>query len=299
MNNYQVIGADIGGSHITAALINLETGAVADSSKVKEPVNAAADAADILAHWTSAIEQVLITAGRKVDAIGIAMPGPFDYPAGISLIKGVAKYESLYGMNIRKALKTSLGFSGEIYFENDAACFALGEAWVGEGAGCSRMVAVTLGTGLGGTFLQNNVIVHEGPDVPPEGYIYHLPYKDGIAEDYISSRWLLNEYYLRTGQRLNEVKILAEKQDETALALFAELGSALGEVLAPWLQSFHAERVVIGGNIRKAFPFFLPSLQACLLKNGLDTTVHISSRGESSALSGAAYLCKSLLNDKS
>ncbi|MET6998252.1 ROK family protein [Chitinophaga defluvii] len=298
MNNTYVIGADIGGSHITAALVDLTTGAVLDDCKFKEPVNAAAGAADILDRWTVAIGRVLSAANTDVPAIGIAMPGPFDYPGGISLIKGVAKYESLYGLNIREALTTALGFSKGIYFENDASCFALGEAWAGEGAGCSRMVAVTLGTGLGGTFLHNNVIVHQGKGVPPEGYIYHLPYKAGIAEDYISSRWLLNEYHHRTGHRLNEVKNigeLAEKQDATALALFAELGNAVGDVLAPWLQDFEAERMVIGGNIRKAHPYFLPALQECLLKKKIPTSIHISSRGENSALSGAAWLCKSIL----
>lgn len=298
MNNNYVIGADIGGSHITAALVDLANGAVVDSSKYKEPVNAGADARDILTRWTKAIGHVLTAANGEVAAIGIAMPGPFDYPEGISLIKGVAKYESLYGMNIRAALKASLSFDGGIYFENDASCFALGEAWAGEGAGCARMVAVTLGTGLGGTFLHNNIILHEGKGIPPEGYIYHLPYKAGIAEDYISSRWLLNEYQQRTGQRLNEVKNiadLAEQQDATALALFTEMGHSLGEVLAPWLKDFAAERLVIGGNIRKAHPYFLPALQACLQQNNINTTVHISNRGENSALSGAAWICKSIL----
>lgn len=297
MNNSYVIGADIGGSHITAALVDLASGAVVDDCKFKEPVNAGADAKDILMHWTACISRVL-AANTEVAAIGIAMPGPFDYPGGISLIRDVAKYESLYGMNIREELTASLEFSKGIYFENDASCFALGEAWAGEGAGCSRMVAVTLGTGLGGTFLRNNEILREGKGIPPEGYIYHLPYKTGIAEDYISSRWLLNEYHQRTGQRLGEVKNigeLAEKQDTVALELFAELGEALGEVLAPWLRDFDAERMVIGGNIRKAHPYFLPALRACLQQNNIKTSIHISSRGENSALSGAAWICKSVL----
>lgn len=298
MNNSYVIGADIGGSHITAALVSLANGAVVDDCKFKEPVNAGAGAEDILAHWTACISRTLAAAGAEVEAIGIAMPGPFDYPGGISLIKGVAKYESLYGMNIREKLTASLGFFKGIYFENDASCFALGEAWAGEGAGCARMVAVTLGTGLGGTFLLNNEILHEGKGIPPEGYIYHLPYRTGIAEDYISSRWLLNEYQHRTGQRLAEVKHigeLAEKQDTVALALFAEMGEALGEVLAPWLMDFDAERLVIGGNIRKAHPYFLPALQTSLRRSNIQTSVHISGRGENSALSGAAWICRSIL----
>jgi glucokinase len=162
------------------------------------------------------------------------------------------------------------------------------------------MVAVTLGTGLGGTFLQDNTILHEGKGVPPEGYIYHLPYRDGIAEDYISSRWLLNQYRQRTGKVLKEVKCLAElaeQKDATALQLFTELGTSLGEVLSPWLKEFEAERVVIGGNIRKAHPYFLPALNACLEQSSIPTTVHISNRGENSALSGAAWICKTVYHN--
>ena len=40
---------------------------------------------------------------NEVKAIGIAIPGPFDYVNGICLIKGVAKYENLYGFNIADA----------------------------------------------------------------------------------------------------------------------------------------------------------------------------------------------------
>ncbi|MBV8253153.1 MAG: ROK family protein [Chitinophaga sp.] len=295
MNKQLVVGADIGGSHITAALIDIQTGAVIESSIQKEAVNAAADAADIISRWASAIGKVISNAPSDIKAIGIAMPGPFDYPNGIALIKGVAKYESLYGINIRTALKTALNFSGEIFFENDASCFALGEAWAGDGAGVQRLVAITLGTGLGGTFLLDNTIQNEGEGVPPEGYIYHLPYKNGIAEDYISTRWLLREYSIRTGKQIDEVKTIGElaaEQDATALELFETMGNAIGEVLTPWLAAFHAACLVIGGNIRKAHPFFLPALQQQLLRNNINTAVRISSKGEKSALTGAAWICK-------
>ncbi|WP_158642691.1 ROK family protein [Chitinophaga japonensis] len=295
MDKELVVGADIGGSHITAALVDLESGAVLEDTVQKQAVNAAAGAGEILQRWASAIDRAIQAVTVNVPAIGIAMPGPFDYPNGVSLIKGVAKYEALYGANIRTALKQALDFPGSIYFGNDASCFALGEAWAGEGAGCSRMVAVTLGTGLGGSFLQDNRILQQGAGVPPEGYIYHLPYRNGIAEDYISSRWLISEYQARTGRSLPDVKAiseLAEKQDAIALQLFHEMGMALGEVLSPWLREFQAQRLVIGGNIRKAHPFFLPALQQWLLENEVGASVQISSRGERSALAGAAWVCK-------
>jgi len=33
--------------------------------------------------------------------VGVAMPGPLNYIDGISLIKGLRKYDNLYGVNIK------------------------------------------------------------------------------------------------------------------------------------------------------------------------------------------------------
>ena len=41
---------------------------------------------------------------ENVKGIGFAMPGPFDYVKGICYIRGVAKYENLYGINISEAI---------------------------------------------------------------------------------------------------------------------------------------------------------------------------------------------------
>jgi glucokinase len=70
------------------------------------------------------------------------------------------------------------------------------------------------------------------------------------------------------------------------------MGTSLGEVLAPWLSTFKADRLVIGGNIRKAHAFFLPSLKKKFQEHNVDTSIHISTNGEKSAIAGAAYLCK-------
>ena len=56
---------------------------------------------------------------ETVKGIGFAMPGPFDYVKGICYIRGVAKYENLYGINvgeaIAEALKVPDGFSYQVH----------------------------------------------------------------------------------------------------------------------------------------------------------------------------------------
>ncbi len=85
------------------------------------------DAEVILQSWVKALRPDH-KSSEEIITIGIAMPGPFDYEQGISLMKGMQKYDSLYGMNIRQILAERLGIPGEhITFINDAEAFYAGE----------------------------------------------------------------------------------------------------------------------------------------------------------------------------
>ncbi|MDH7463886.1 ROK family protein [Chitinophagaceae bacterium 26-R-25] len=295
MKSHVVIGADVGGSHITSAAVDLHSGKIIAGSSYKQKVNAAAAPDEIITCWANAIKASMTASEGAIEAIGIAMPGPFDYPNGISYISGLAKYESLYGLNVGELLKEELKFPGEIYFENDASCFGIGESWQGEGAGFKRVVVATLGTGLGGAFVINCEAQKSGAGVPEDGYLFKLPYKQGIAEDYISSRWLIETFNAETGNQVAEVKEINELAltgNIAAQQLFSEMGTMLGEVLAPWLTAFDAQCLVVGGNVRKAHPFFLPSVKNVFETNHVNTGVYISTKGEESAIVGAAYLCR-------
>ena len=60
----------------------------------------------------------------------LAMPGPFDYQHGIGRYEGVAKFDSLNGVDVRAALFDALPDSpAAIEFLNDADAFGIGE-WV-------------------------------------------------------------------------------------------------------------------------------------------------------------------------
>ena len=49
---------------------------------------------------------------KVLKELAFRMPGPFDYVKGISYIRGVAKYENLYGFNIADAVSDELIFCG-------------------------------------------------------------------------------------------------------------------------------------------------------------------------------------------
>src|SRR5690625_4892220 len=101
-----ILGLDIGGTHIASALVNEVIGALLAESYHKSTINTGADSHSILKEWSENIKTIIKNI-RPADlaGIGMAMPGPFDYENGISLIKGLGKYDALYKINIRDALK--------------------------------------------------------------------------------------------------------------------------------------------------------------------------------------------------
>jgi len=289
------IGTDIGGSHISSAAVDLVSGKIIKDTLTERAVDNQAQASVIIADWTEVLSSVLAKVPFKnVKGIGFAMPGPFDYVRGISFIRGVAKYENLYGFNISYAISSSLDVPEDflIRFMNDASSFAVGEAWAGSATQFDRSLSITLGTGFGSAFINNRIPIVDGPEVPKLGCIYHLPYRDGIADEYFSTRGLLGRYMNLTGKELNGVKELAELavSDKIVTGLFIDFGDKLGEFLTPWLKKFGAEILVIGGNISHSYSLFGKYLEERLNKENCNCEVVLSKLKEDAALLGSAYL---------
>ena len=153
---------DIGGTHAVAGVVHLGEGSIVEGSRERVGVDAGGDAAGILAAWCGALRRALDSSrADSIAGVGIAMPGPFDYDGGVCLIRGLAKYESLYGVNVRTAIKERVPrLRGvPVIFRNDAICFMLGEAGFGAARGFGRVIVITLGTGFGSGFLRDGAIV--------------------------------------------------------------------------------------------------------------------------------------------
>jgi len=223
------------------------------------------------------------------------MHGPFAYANGIAWFdEGVKKYENLYGLNVADAMREKLNFPATfpVRFINDAAAFAIAEDWIGKSAGTKRSLAITLGTGFGSAFLHNHLPVVSGNEVPALGYVYHLPFENGNADDYFSTRGLLERFEKRTGQKLSGVKELAVLSEKNPIAneLFTDFGYKLGVFLKPLLENFGAEVLVIGGNISNAFSLFGPSLLSHFEKNKVQARIETSDLKETASMIGSAVL---------
>ena len=223
------------------------------------------------------------------------MPGPFDYFNGISKIKGVDKYDSLYGVNIREAVRKALSLHADcpIRFVNDATAFGMGEAMGGLAGQYKRVMVITLGTGFGSAFLHNGLPVLEGSSVPQSGCVYHLPYQEGIADDYFSTRWFVNTFNALSRapvKGVKEIARLANGGDTTAIQLINRFGNNLAVFLVEWIKKFGVEALIIGGNISNAGALFIPQMKQVFSAGKLSTRIGLSQLKEDAALSGAAHL---------
>jgi glucokinase len=295
MKQNLAIGVDIGGSHISCASVDLKSFRVLHETRIEKAVDNKAEASQIIGVWVQALSEVIEKIPENsLKGIGFGMPGPFDYVKGISYIRGVAKYEKLYGCNVKNAISDDLNFHDNfpVRFMNDVSTFAVGEALVGKAAKAERSMSITLGTGFGSAFIANRIPIVDGSEVPKLGCVYHLPYGDNIADDYFSTRWFIGRYKKLTGRELKGVKEFAELAgtNKVVMDLFAEFGTNLGIFLAPWLKRFRAEIVVVGGNISHAYNLFGDIFENSLKKEGCNCKVALSELKEDAAFIGAAYL---------
>ena len=287
MKNNFVAGIDVGGSHITAAVINISTGELVEKTLRRKSINSKAGHLEIIRDWTSVINSSFNSIALSPSKIGMAMPGPFDYDEGVCLISNQDKYDSLYGLNIKHLLADCLLIEpSDIVLTNDAACFLYGELFNGAAKNASDAVGITLGTGFGSAYVKDGRVV--------DGEWWCAPFRDGIAEDYLSTRWFVNRYAELTGDRMGNVKnlLVDEQADrETVKRIFQEFGKNLGEFLVSQKISESAETLVIGGNIAHSFPLFESFLEETLVQHGLHLEVKKGVLGEHAALFGAASNC--------
>ncbi|WP_165825443.1 ROK family protein [Pedobacter yonginense] len=282
MEEHISLGVDIGGTHITAALVDVKAGTVIPETTKRSKIDSNASASQIVFDWCKVIAQT-IQGTNYSGKMAIAMPGPFDYENGISHMTGMGKYESLYEQNVRSLMLQQLGQKiSRIDFFNDAACFLQGELAYGEASAHQKVFGLTLGTGFG-TALGT-------AGVAKDADYWRHPFMGGICEDFFSSKWFTSQYEKCAGRAVKNVKDLIDHIEvaNPLLQVFDEFSINLSTFLSRIHKKDQFSCVVIGGNISNASSLFLPQLKYHLQSMNTPVSIYISSKGEDAALIGAA-----------
>lgn len=287
---------EIGGTHLTAALVDSTTWTVAEGSLSRVSVDGQVSAAEFIADMVQAAEGLRL---QRPSSWVVAVPSPFDYASGTALFENVGKFENLYGTNLGEALMDRLTPApSDIHFLNDADAFGVGEGAVGAARGHRRAVCITLGTGVGSSFLDRGSPVTSGSAVPPEGRAHLLRYDGRPLEETVSRRAIRAAYAAATGAAENDVAdvhIIAERSrdgDAPAARVLQEAFKHLGEALGPIIEAFEATVLVIGGSMAGSWDIVEPSIRRGILQavpslRGIP--LKPAERPDDAALVGAAY----------
>ncbi len=281
--NKEYIGIDIGGTSMVAA--RLSESALIEKTEVA--TGADRDAMDIMESLFKAIDKVMSPA---VVGIGIGMPGFMNTESGeILLINNIPSFN---GFSVKKAVHEH--FNLPVFQNNDANCFALGEAWYGAGKAYPNMVGVTLGTGLGGGIIINRKI-HTGL-AGGAGELGCFSFKGGIVEDTCSAALFANKYQ-KNGADLFKA---AKSGDKEALAAFDELGKNIGEMLRTVMFILAPEAFIIGGSVAGGWEFLEKAIRTEVDKFPVkligEKTEIVKAELDNAGLYGAAALCISQMD---
>jgi glucokinase len=255
----RVIGVDLGGTKVLAGIVDRD-GTVHET--VERPTVTTSQAA--LLDELAAIVRDLPLDG--VSALGFGIPSRIDHAHGLAL--GAVNIP-IRDVHFADEMQQRLGLPVEM--ENDASCAAYAEFKLGAGRGTTDLLALTLGTGVGGgvvsagklfrayTELGHMVIVEDGEPCQGacSGRGHVEAYCSGTAAGKVAKRVL--------GPAATARDLVAQKHP-----VLGEIGHHLGVAIGSLVNIFGSTRVVIGGGFGiAAFDQLVPAARRAVLREAL------------------------------
>lgn len=275
-------GVDIGGTTVKIGLFDGQ-GSLLEKWEIPTVRENGGEAIlpDVAASLRAKMQEKGIAEG-DLAGIGVGAPGAVDDEG---MLVGGAVNLGWSPFNISKALNAYIDVP--VKAANDANAAAFGEMWQGGGKGYQNMVAVTLGTGVGGGIIVNGSILAGA--VGAGGEIGHIHVEDGETEECgCRNRGCLEQYTSATGivrlarRRLAEddkASVLRECElsakavfdavregDAVAVEIAERFGEYLGKGLATVAAVVNPEIFVIGGGVSKAGDILLSYVEPVFLR---------------------------------
>lgn len=304
-----VFGVDLGGTTVKMGLFDME-GTILDQWEI--PTRKEHSGGSILPDIAQSVKDKMaekLLAKEDVAGVGIGVPGPVDTAGTIYKAANLG-----WGvMNINEELGALTGLA--VRAGNDANVAALGEMWKGGGQGYRSMVAVTLGTGVGGGIVVDGRLL--AGSTGAGGEIGHIHVNDdepdacgcgnhGCLEQYASATGVVRlakqimaadnrESVLRSGEISAKTVFDAVKAgDALAMEIAEKFGEYLGKALAQIACVVNPEIIVIGGGVSKAGPVLLDYIRKYYIPyvfhGSRDTVFALAKLGNDAGIYGAAKL---------
>ena len=298
-----MIGAvDIGGTKIAVGIVD-DDGRVL--SKLESRTDADRGYAYGLGQITHLLQETLRSAQVELSGIGIGSTG-LVYPS-TGEFGDVDFLPTWKGCNPVKDLARE--FNVRVALENDGDAAALGEAAWGAGRGKSRLIYVTVGTGIGGGIILDGKL-YRGVDKSHPEIGHHVLDASGpacscgfrgcwevLATGPAMAAWFKSKAPIeRRFERefgAKETFQLAKEGNALAREAVAREAYYLGLGLANLINLFVPEMIVLGGSVMKSASLFLDEVRnviarGCRFVPFEKTELSLASLGEDANLIGAA-----------
>lgn len=309
-----VIGVDLGGTKLLAGAVDADLAIHHRTNRLVFGL----DQDGLVQMVVDAVQEIRTAVGDGIEAVGFGIPCTFDSRTGKAV---QAANAPLHEIAFHEVMADRLGLP--VTVDNDANCAVFCEARVGAAAGCSEVVLLTIGTGIGGGLLLRGevyrgwlgggaemghmVIDMDGPPCQSNCPNY------GCLETMCSGTTLvrlasvavarrpdtalglaLEEGRELTGPLITE---LAQQGDPVARDAIVEIGRRLGIGLVSLVNTFNPEMIVIGGGVSSAGDLLLDPARQMVSERALlpgrdAVRIETAKFGPEAGLVGAALMAR-------
>lgn len=319
-----IISVDMGGTKILASVINSKKGIIA---RYKKPTNIEAGPKTYVKDIAEIVSRVVQNSKIKkssIAAVCLGVPGSVNPITGVI---GLAPNLKLKNFQMKSRLEKLISYP--ILMENDVNLGALGIKNFGVGKKSTNMLAVFVGTGIGGGIIIDGKIYRGHNFVA--GEIGHMLVqkngpkcgcgKKGCFEALASRTAIVNNIIndvkkgkkksvlfdlIKSNQRIKSgaLKNAVAKRDKVVVSRINEACETIGDVLGSVANLMNFDMIVLGGGVIEALEdYMMPRIKKEFNNHVLDAAakgvkIVASKLGDDAAIYGGIALAEEFLNIK-
>lgn len=260
----------------------------------------------------------------NVQGVGIGVPGPVNFETGV--VNGAVNLHWTGNVNVREIFQKYVDCP--VYVDNDANVAALGEKHKGAGEGSDDVVAITLGTGLGGGIISNGEIVHghngSGAEIGHMRADFDQRFncncgKAGCIETVASATGvvnLVNFYYPKLTFKSSILQLIKDNKvtakavfdaakagDQFCIFITEKVVNYIGYLCSIISVTSNPKYIVLGGGMSTAGPILIENIKTeyrnlTFTPAQFETEIVQAQLGNDAGITGAAGLIKTYVLDK-
>ncbi len=326
--NDLVVGVDLGGTKILAAVVTAD-GKIMGQAKRKTKPETGTES--VIERIVKTVDDALASAKTlrsEVRAVGIGAPGPIDPDTGTVLM--APNLNGWENVPLAKTLSEQLGVP--VFLDNDVNVGTLGEFVYGAGRGAKDVIGVFVGTGIGGGLIIGGQLRsgarHAAGEIGHMIVLAEGPYcgcgNRGCIEALASRTAIVNSLRMamQSGRKTTLTEALAgggverlssgvlaqawKSNDTLTVEVLTRVQYYLGLHLASLVNFLDPELIVLGGGVIEALgeDFLQPIRRAAYQhftqrRDASQVKIVLSQLGDNAGILGAAVAARLHLPSKS